>query len=73
VVGAPPYAVIRVCDDGPGVDPGLGEAAFDPGRRAADEHGGAGLGLALARRLARAPGGDVVLVTGGFEVRLPLG
>lgn len=73
VVAAPPYALVRVCDDGPGVDPALGEAAFDPGRRAADEHGGAGLGLALARRLARATGGDVVLVEGGFEVRLPMG
>ncbi len=50
-----------VRDDGPGMDPRLGDGAFDPGVRGADEAGGgAGLGLSLARRLARSCGGDVV-------------
>lgn len=56
---------IAVRDDGPGVDPELGEAIFEPGARGADaEAMGAGLGLPLARRLARAYGGDVVLGPG---------
>jgi signal transduction histidine kinase len=52
---------IAVRDDGPGLDPALGERAFDPGTRGdgAPADGGAGLGLPLARRLARSCGGDV--------------
>jgi signal transduction histidine kinase len=53
--------LVRVRDDGPGIAPGAEEAIFEPGAR--DErvngHSGAGLGLALSRRLARAAGGDV--------------
>jgi signal transduction histidine kinase len=66
------WVVVTVSDDGPGVDPSIGEAVFEPGRRdPVSSPGGAGLGLALARRLARAAGGDVLLVDGAFEVRLP--
>ncbi|MFJ3234626.1 sensor histidine kinase [Streptomyces sp. NPDC086787] len=52
---------IDVVDDGPGVPVGFVAELFTPGRRAdsADGHDGAGLGLALARRLARSAGGDV--------------
>ncbi len=48
-------------DDGPGVPPQFAGQLFQPGRRAdpADGHGGAGLGLPLARRLARSAGGEV--------------
>jgi len=64
-----------VRDDGPGLDPALGERAFDPGARGAgDDHDGAGLGLPLARRLARSCGGDVVLGPGPggcFVLELP--
>ncbi|MFD8307310.1 sensor histidine kinase [Streptomyces sp. NPDC059690] len=52
---------ITVTDDGTGVpEPFLGRL-FQPGRRAdpGDGHDGAGLGLPLARRLARAAGGEV--------------
>lgn len=67
---------IRVVDDGPGVDPDEVEEIFDSGRRGASAHGrdGAGLGLALARRVARAAGGDVTASQGPggrFTVRLP--
>jgi signal transduction histidine kinase len=52
---------LRVRDDGPGLAPGEAEAIFAPGARGArpGDHRGTGLGLALARRLARAAGGDV--------------
>ena len=54
---------IAVRDDGPGIDPAERDAVFEPGIRGArtNGHGGAGLGLPLARRLARAAGGDVTV------------
>ena len=67
----------RVIDDGPGLHADELERVFEPGVRgdAANGSPGAGLGLALARRLARAAGGDVVAETaadgGRFVVRLP--
>jgi signal transduction histidine kinase len=65
---------LRVLDDGPGLDPTVGERAFEPGVRANGAGDGAGLGLPLARRLARSCGGDVVSRTaagGCFVLRLP--
>ena len=58
--------VIAVQDDGPGFAPAEAESAFQPGARGAAAAGtsGAGLGLPLARRLARAAGGDVTIDTG---------
>jgi signal transduction histidine kinase len=70
-------AVFAVTDDGPGVDESEREAVFEPGVRGNSKPTsvGAGLGLALARRLARAVGGDVVALAsprgGHFEVVLP--
>jgi signal transduction histidine kinase len=79
---------VRICvtDDGPGVPPAFAGLLFQPGRRADpdDGHGGAGLGLPLARRLARSAGGEVSydpdpdpapeLASGArFVVRLPSG
>jgi two-component system OmpR family sensor kinase len=68
-------------DDGPGVAEEERERIFEPGVRgtaAAGERNsvrGAGLGLSLARRLARAASGDVEVETGNtgarFKVRLP--
>jgi signal transduction histidine kinase len=65
-VNTAPHTVrVAVRDDGPGVDPGLGDSVFEPGARdRAGSGSGAGLGLALARRLARACGGDIVLGPG---------
>ncbi|MFI5828505.1 sensor histidine kinase [Streptomyces sp. NPDC051578] len=52
---------IEVTDDGPGVPASFAPELFHPGRRAEadDGHSGAGLGLPLARRLARSADGDV--------------
>jgi signal transduction histidine kinase len=82
VVSAQPAdsgVVLTVADDGPGVPEPDRDAIFEPGRRAgvANGHGGAGLGLPLARRLAKAIGGDVTLAPADpalgaeFRVRLP--
>jgi signal transduction histidine kinase len=66
---------LAVRDDGPGLDPELGERAFEPGVRGARAAGGgAGLGLPLSRRLARSCGGDVVVLPGAggcFVLELP--
>jgi len=68
--------VYAVSDDGPGVRADELERIFEPGVRgtAAADDGGAGLGLALARRLARAAAGEVAAEADGggrFIVTLP--
>jgi signal transduction histidine kinase len=71
--------LFEIRDDGPGVSPPERDTIFDPGFRGSasqtNAHVGAGLGLALARRLARAAGGEVearASTAGGrFAVRLP--
>jgi len=71
------HAVIHVVDDGPGVTPDEIRRIFQPGERgqaAGDGSPGAGLGLALARRLARQVGGEVMAEAapgGRFTVQLP--
>lgn len=67
---------MHVTDDGRGVDADALDAIFEPGRHGVDDatHRGAGLGLPLARRLARAAGGDVHADAGPggrFTIRLP--
>lgn len=70
---------VAVVDDGPGVPPNLLQRVQEAGFRADPEeaHRGAGLGLALATRLARTAGGDLVVQPAGrdgggvVEVRLP--
>jgi signal transduction histidine kinase len=66
-----------VSDDGPGVGQNMREQIFEPGVTGTNGAGsGAGLGLPLARRLARAAGGDVRCddsTTGAsFTVRFPI-
>lgn len=74
-------AVVDVADDGPGLPPCDLERAFEPFYRGEvsrnRETGGAGLGLAVVRSIARAHGGDALLMNrpeGGLvcRVRLPL-
>jgi two-component system, OmpR family, sensor kinase len=70
--------LIDVVDDGPGVDSAHLDDVFESGWQSGEspDHGGAGLGLALSRRLARASGGDVTAEPGPggrFRVRLPAG
>jgi heavy metal sensor kinase len=67
----PPRYEIRVVDDGPGIPPEVQERAFerffrgDParGRVEPTETSGAGLGLAISRRIAEAHGGTLQLVS----------
>lgn len=58
-------AVVSISDDGPGLVEADLEALFEPfarGERSRNrETGGAGLGLTVARQVARAHGGDVIL------------
>jgi len=57
-----PRAEVRVCDRGPGVPRAERERIFEPFYRmpgASESDGGVGLGLALARQIARRNGGDV--------------
>jgi signal transduction histidine kinase len=54
---------LRVSDDGPGVSPRLAPLVFDRGTRSATS-GGEGIGLHIARRLARDLGGDLQLEPG---------
>ena len=73
--------LFRVRDDGEGIDAADREKIFEPGWRGeaalTTNAAGAGLGLALARRLARAAGGDVQFAGNGrggdFAARLPAG
>jgi signal transduction histidine kinase len=73
---------VQVCvnDDGPGIPPAELERVFEPFHRIESsrsrETGGIGLGLSVARSIARAHGGDVVLQAPGrglqAVVSLPL-
>jgi PAS domain S-box-containing protein len=63
ITADPAEAFWRVCviDDGPGIDPAEHERIFEPFQRgrAATGAPGAGLGLALARRIIERHGGDM--------------
>ncbi|HEY1750742.1 MAG TPA: ATP-binding protein [Caulobacteraceae bacterium] len=72
-------AVVEVDDDGPGVPEGEIERAFEPFQRLegsrSRETGGAGLGLAVVRAIARGHGGEATLqnrAEGGLRARVTL-
>ena len=52
-------SVVRVRDDGPGIDDASAQHIFEP--LSTSKERGMGLGLAIARALARAMGGDLLL------------
>ncbi|NRA95732.1 MAG: HAMP domain-containing histidine kinase [Planctomycetes bacterium] len=75
------FLEIRFSDRGPGIPHDVRSTLFDPYQRAkrheAGPVSGVGLGLALARGLARALGGDLELMDrdeegAGFKITLPL-
>jgi signal transduction histidine kinase/CheY-like chemotaxis protein len=63
--GAGDALIFAVSDTGPGIDPADAERLFDEFEQAdtaiSRRHGGAGLGLAIVRRIVRQMGGDVTL------------
>jgi signal transduction histidine kinase len=68
------HAVVRVKDDGRALDPAIRETLFDPLRTTKTQ--GLGLGLPIARALARAMRGDLFLDDADdktFRLELPLG
>ena len=79
VEDSPAMLTIRVRDEGPGVPESELERVFEPfhrleGSRSRDT-GGTGLGLGIARNIARAHGGDIFLrnlPSGGLEAVLTL-
>jgi signal transduction histidine kinase len=73
------HVVIMIDDEGPGIPPEERERVFAPFYRLEPSRnpdtGGVGLGLAVARTIAREHGGDVTLsnrMTGGLRVRVEL-
>lgn len=72
-------AVLRVHDDGPGVDPAVKDELFERfsrgDRSRARQTGGTGLGLSIARAIVEAHGGSISVQSEPgdttFEVRLP--
>lgn len=72
-------AVLRVHDDGPGVDPAIAGELFERfsrgDRSRARQTGGTGLGLSIARAIVEAHGGTIAVDSSPgdttFEVRLP--
>ncbi|HEV7589408.1 MAG TPA: PAS domain-containing sensor histidine kinase [Longimicrobium sp.] len=63
--GPGPWAYVRVEDTGHGIPAGRLSAIFEPFEQAdmalTRQHGGTGLGLTIARRLARLMGGDLTV------------
>lgn len=54
-------AMVHVSDQGPGIDPADQERIFGRFQQARGGSSGSGLGLSIARRLARSMGGDIKL------------
>jgi CheY-like chemotaxis protein len=55
-------ADVTIADTGPGIAPDLASKLFEPFHQGPGAQGGTGLGLAISRQIARAMGGDLVLL-----------
>ncbi len=74
------WATVRICDDGPGIDALQQERIFEFFYRSPEQrriHQGMGIGLALARQLAEAHGGQLTVTSvpgngATFCLQLPL-
>lgn len=69
------WALARVTDTGPGIDPEARAGLFEP--FSTTKAGGTGLGLAASLAIARAHGGDLIAMTSvsagaSFVLRLPI-
>ena len=73
------HVIVRIADNGPGVDPAEQELIFEPFFRSrengATHRGGAGLGLAIAKGFIEANGGRLRVESGGpgatFRIDIP--
>ncbi|PZU26675.1 MAG: two-component sensor histidine kinase, partial [Microbacterium sp.] len=73
------HAVVRIADDGPGIDPAVANDLFERFSRAdssrARQTGGTGLGLSIAKAIVTAHGGTISVDSAPgstvFTVRLP--
>jgi signal transduction histidine kinase len=79
VVEVPGKLIVEIADHGPGIDVSMMEAMFEPFSRAEISRsratGGSGLGLTIARAIARSHGGDVILenmAAGGLKASLSI-
>ncbi|MCM2333225.1 MAG: hybrid sensor histidine kinase/response regulator, partial [Anaeromyxobacteraceae bacterium] len=80
LTGHPDHVTVQVVDDGPGFPPEMARRLFERfyqvdmgGTR---QHGGAGIGLALAKEIVQLHGGDIEAISDGrrgarLSVRLP--
>ena len=57
------WVEIRMCDNGPGIDPQYHHKAFELFDRLDDSVPGTGIGLALARRIVELHGGRIWIET----------
>lgn len=70
-------ACLSVSDNGPGIDPAMGDRIFEPFFTSRESEGGTGLGLAVSQGIVRQAGGKISYRNkpgGGtvFEVMLPI-
>ena len=72
---SPGAAMLRVADNGPGIDPAIASRLFEPFMTTRSREESSGLGLAVARQIAEQHGGTLTLedtATGAsFALRLP--
>lgn len=63
-----PTIVLDVADEGPAIEPDLGDQLFERFRKGTQASHGSGLGLAIVREVTRSHGGTVGFVRGGHCV-----